>query len=218
MQELPLISRARAHADRCVFRNVTEEHTYRQLLERSESIAGGLLGDNDDLQEARIAYLIPAGFQYTSTQWGIWRAGGIAVPLSLSATEPELEYTLTDSQVSQVVVPREHSTWIDGLCEKLGLRVVVEEDVPNSQSSLPNLQADRRAMILYTSGTTSKPKGVVSTARQHSGTNRSSGEGVGVAGGRPHSAIPAAASHPRHHQRHVVCDLGGSRDRAFSQV
>lgn len=163
MQELPLISRARAHADRCVFRNVTEEHTYRQLLERSESIAGGLLGDNDDLQEARIAYLIPAGFQYTSTQWGIWRAGGIAVPLSLSATEPELEYTLTDSQVSQVVVPREHSTWIDGLCEKLGLRVVVEEDVPNSQSSLPNLQADRRAMILYTSGTTSKPKGVVST-------------------------------------------------------
>ena len=27
-----------------------------------------------------------------AAQWGVWRAGGIAVPLSVAAAEPEIEH------------------------------------------------------------------------------------------------------------------------------
>jgi malonyl-CoA/methylmalonyl-CoA synthetase len=136
------------------------------LLDRSAVLASALLADSDDLREARIAYLVPAGFDYASVQWAIWRAGGVAVPLSLSATEPELEYTLTDSEANCVVVQAATVEKINGLCERLGLRVLVVDEVgavDPAAVSFPVVTPDRRAMILYTSGTTSKPKGVVTT-------------------------------------------------------
>lgn len=113
-----------------------------------------------------MACLVPAGFDYVTTQWGIWRVGGIAVPLSLSATESELEYALTDSQVSSVIVARELAGKLSTLCDRLSLRMLVAEECPASSvdaTALPQVDIDRRAMILYTSGTTSRPKGVVTT-------------------------------------------------------
>ncbi|MDZ8054659.1 MAG: hypothetical protein RMX63_24905 [Aulosira sp. ZfuCHP01] len=53
-----------------------------------------MLKDAEDLQEQRVAFLIPPGFEYVATQWGIWRAGGIAVPLCISHPRPELEYAI----------------------------------------------------------------------------------------------------------------------------
>lgn len=166
MTELPLIARARLHSESIALRTESGERSYRELLDRSAAIASALLADADDLDEARVAYLIPAGFDYITTQWGIWRAGGVAVPLSLSATEPELEYSLSDSESHCVVVTRELSSKVDSLCERLGLRLLVIENLPDvadGEPSLPSVELSRRAMILYTSGTTSTPKGVVST-------------------------------------------------------
>ena len=164
MQEPILIQRAREHKDATAIVTGTKSHSYAELLSRSASIAACLLENESDLSEDRIAYLMPASFEYTSTQWAIWRAGGIAVPLSLSATEPELEYTLTDSDVTCLVTNRELAPGVHSLCGRLNLRLVIEEDIESAaEPQLPDIAADRRAMILYTSGTTSKPKGVVST-------------------------------------------------------
>jgi malonyl-CoA/methylmalonyl-CoA synthetase len=164
MEEPQLITRARSHGDAFALRTSDGEHSYRELLDRSEEIASVLLGDEDDLGEARIAYLCPAGFDYVTIQWAIWRAGGVAVPLSLSATGPELEYTLSDSQCSCVVAPREFAAKVEPLCSRLQLRLVITDDVgPSLLKPLPSVGPDRRAMILYTSGTTSTPKGVVTT-------------------------------------------------------
>jgi len=50
------------------------------------------------------------------------------------------------------------------LCERLGVRVMDVSEIRSEQvKALPEISPDRRAMILYTSGTTSKPKGVVTT-------------------------------------------------------
>jgi malonyl-CoA/methylmalonyl-CoA synthetase len=166
MEELQLVARARSHGSSVAIRSGTEEWSYDELLDRSAHLAGALLADADDLSESRIAYLVPPGFDYASVQWAIWRAGGVAVPLSLSATEPELEYTLTDSQSCCVVATAEFAGKMSEQCERLGLRqlIVDEVAVPHDDAfSLPVVESDRRAMILYTSGTTSKPKGVVTT-------------------------------------------------------
>ena len=162
--ELTIIQRARTFADRTAMQSDEELTTYRELLSASEAVACSLLVDQLDLMESRIAFLIPAGSHYVAAQWGIWRAGGIAVPLCLSAAERELEYTLTDAAVSSVLTTRGMEERIAGLCERLDLPLTCIDDVPKATAcQLPQLAPERRAMILYTSGTTSRPKGVVST-------------------------------------------------------
>jgi len=71
-----------------------ESWTYGDILEASGRIAAALPGGSDDLREQRVAILLSPGFWYAAVQWAIWRAGGVAMPLSLSATEPELEHYL----------------------------------------------------------------------------------------------------------------------------
>ena len=164
MAELQLIARAQSHGDAVALRSDSGERTFSELLDCSTSLATTLLNAADDLKESRVAYLVPTGFDYITVQWAIWRAGGVAVPLSLSATEPELEYALTDSAAHCVVTSRDFVRKVQTLCERLDLRLLVIEDVGLSDpGTLPVIDPHRRAMILYTSGTTSKPKGVVTS-------------------------------------------------------
>jgi malonyl-CoA/methylmalonyl-CoA synthetase len=164
MNELTLIARASLHRDAVAFRTAKSTHSYQELLDRSADLATALLGKEDDLKEARVAVLVPAGFEYVAAQWGIWRAGGIKLPICLSATESEWEYALTDSGVSVVMADAAMAAKIRPLCERLGVRVMDVSEIRSEQvKALPEISPDRRAMILYTSGTTSKPKGVVTT-------------------------------------------------------
>jgi malonyl-CoA/methylmalonyl-CoA synthetase len=164
MKELPVIARAQSYGSTVALRSDDVERTYSELLDRSATLAVAVLNGSDDLNESRIAYLIPTGLDYVTVQWAIWRAGGVAVPLSLSATEPELDYALTDSTADCVVTTRSLAERIRGLCERHDQRLMVVEDVGDTDcGSLPLVDPQRNAMILYTSGTTSTPKGVVSS-------------------------------------------------------
>ena len=44
-----------------------------------------------------MAFLVPPSFAYAAVQRGIWRAGGVAVPLAISHPPAELEYVIRDS-------------------------------------------------------------------------------------------------------------------------
>ena len=59
-------------------------YTYAELSTASARVAARLLAGLDDLGEARIVFMVQPGFEYVAVQWGIWRAGGIAVPLAPS--------------------------------------------------------------------------------------------------------------------------------------
>ena len=141
-----------------------QDHSYDSLLSVSEAVAASLLDGSTDLGEERVAFLIPASFEYAAVQWGIWRAGGIAVPLALCAADPELEQVITDAQVDRIIVSEDLRAKLRPLCDRLSTPLLSVDRISSRQSvPLPQLEAQRRAMILYTSGTTSKPKGVVST-------------------------------------------------------
>ena len=144
MESSQLLARARSHASRIAFRSDAGERSYAELIERAVDIAHALLDGHDDLHEARIAFLLPAGFDYTAVQWAIWLAGGIAVPLSLSSTNPELEYTLVDSQTCCVVTTRDRASQLEPLIQQLDLRSLIVDDVIDGRPvALPTISPDR---------------------------------------------------------------------------
>ncbi|PYP41297.1 MAG: long-chain fatty acid--CoA ligase [Gemmatimonadetes bacterium] len=162
---LPLITRARrSHGDRVAIVDAAGKHTYRELLDASAAAAACLLAGRIDLAEARVAFFVPPGFEHVAIQWGIWRAGGIAVPLALSHPAAELSYVIRDSEATSVVADPVYADALRPLAESAGARFVTTTRALAARHwSLPEVREDRRAMMVYTSGTTGKPKGVVTT-------------------------------------------------------
>ena len=162
---ISIFAQAEKHLEKTAIISDGTNYTYSQLLDASKAFASTLLDKNTDLNEARVAYMVNPGFDYVRVQWGIWRAGGVTVPLCLTYPLPSLRYTIENSGSSIVVVSPEFEELLKPLCEELGLRLLPTAHCPLAtvDSLLPTFPASRRAMMLYTSGTTNLPKGVVST-------------------------------------------------------
>jgi malonyl-CoA/methylmalonyl-CoA synthetase len=139
--------------------------TYQDLDEASQRVAGALLGDNEDLNQTRVAFLVSPSFAYAAVQRGIWRAGGVAVPLATSHPPPELEYVIRDTDASVVVADAAGAPRVTGLAKAARARFLMATDALRASppERLPHLGSTRRAMIIYTSGTTGRPKGAVTT-------------------------------------------------------
>jgi malonyl-CoA/methylmalonyl-CoA synthetase len=162
-QTLPLFRHAAAHGDRVAIVANGAEHRYTELLSRAESFARALLDSRSDLEEARVAFLVSPGFEYAVVQWGIWMAGGIAVPLATSHPPAELEYVVEDSEATILVAESELIARLEPIATSRGLPILPAGAGAAGGEAMPRLTPERRAMILYTSGTMSRPKGVVTT-------------------------------------------------------
>jgi len=145
---------------------------------------------NASQEEPRISFLVPAGYDYVVAQWAIWAVGAICVPLCMfnfflviantngdiaGTTHPlnELLYTISDSDPSLIIIHPSFQGLEAGLRSKAQDVPLLRFD-PSSKSTnldksptLPQFAnsppLSQRALIIYTSGTTSRPKGCVTT-------------------------------------------------------
>jgi malonyl-CoA/methylmalonyl-CoA synthetase len=161
---LAIVERAGAHGDRTAIVATEGRFTYGDLLAASHAVASALLQGATDLREARVAFLIPPGFYWVAAQWGIWRAGGVAVPLAVSHPPPELEYAIADSRAAAVVAHPDLADRVEPVARRLNVRFLRSTAaLQAARGPLPGVAAERRGQIFYTSGTTGKPKAAVLT-------------------------------------------------------
>jgi malonyl-CoA/methylmalonyl-CoA synthetase len=192
--------------------DATGTYTYGELDAAGWRAAERLLGEDEDLRQARVAFLAPQGFEYVVVQRGIWRAGGVAVPLAVSHPPAELEYVLRDSAASIVVAGPSFVETLEPLARASGARFAVTTDLMTATEDAdlrvlprmpPHLEATRRAMIIYTSGTTGRPKGVVTT---HANIGAQVASLVEAWGWTPSDRILLAL--PMHHVHGIINGLG----------
>ena len=140
------------------------KHTYSEINDRINLFSSGILRDREDLNEERIAFFLPASLDYVTAMHGVWRAGGIAVPLNVASAVSELDHYLTCANVTRLIAGSQYHDSLKELCNSLEIELLSVGDVlAEKPRELPLIDSERRAMMLFTSGTTNKPKGVVST-------------------------------------------------------
>lgn len=108
--------------------------------------------------------MVDPGFDYVSVLHGIGLAGAIVVPLCLTHPLPALQYVIEDTQTKVIIASSAYIECLSEHCFANSIRLMrVEEVMTEVVTVFPKMMQSDPAMILYTSGTTNKPKGVVLT-------------------------------------------------------
>ena len=137
------------------------EYTFTDLDRAARRVSACLSGALPRPSESRVALLIAPGFEYVATLQGIWRAGAIAVPLCLSHPTPEIHFALKDSGADVAVAGSLEGDLLRKGTEGTQCKVLPVDELLNREGAAPALSGAEDAMILYTSGSAGKPKGVL---------------------------------------------------------
>lgn len=157
---IELINRFELHLDRFAVKTENQQFTYKELLVQAEGLSQ-YISNGQSIKGERVCFMVPSGFDYVKTLLGIWMAGGIAVPLCLTHPIPQLEYVIDDTEPLLLLGSAVYLEKLNSLASPRGIKVVNLEEVRSSSSSATSESSDEPGLILYTSGTTNKPKGVL---------------------------------------------------------
>ncbi len=156
----PLFAHARENPHEIAITDDQGQCTFAQLA----AMAGGLctyIAVQTD--RPSVGLLLPSGVGYAASFYGTLLAGKSIVPINYLLGEREIAHIIGDSGIDTVItVPS-----LVGRLKDAALKIIDLSQVPRTPDAvaprLPSPSADDLAVLMYTSGTAGRPKGVMLT-------------------------------------------------------
>ncbi len=169
---------ARARGDETFIVYEDERLSFADVMARVDALAAALVDRYGVTKGDRVAIGMRNYPEWVISFAAVTSVGAVSVSLNAWWTEDELGYALEDSGATVLIADRERAERSRSVAARLGFRTIsvrasaIEgvdswEDVVVPGTPMPDVTVgpDDDATILYTSGTTGRPKGAVSTHR-----------------------------------------------------
>jgi fatty-acyl-CoA synthase len=169
----------RLHPDREAVVDGPKRFSYRQFFERCDRFSSALLALGV-VQGDRVAYLAPNTHQHLEGYYAVPQIGAVIVPMNYRLTADDFVYLINHSGARVVCVDREYLDAIDSVRDQLPgvIAFVALEQAgegwldyeqllaqASTEFERPVIEETDLLSINYTSGTTSRPKGVMISHR-----------------------------------------------------
>jgi len=175
-----LFAGSRAHGDKPFLVYENETFTFTQAMDRIDALASLLVNTYGVKKGDRVAVAMRNFPEWVMSFAAIISVGAINVSMNSWWTEDEMDFALEDSGATVLICDQQRFDIGAASCVKKNVKVLVvraEKPLPAGvdkwEEVLPigdkhpgaDISPDDDATILYTSGTTGRPKGAVSTHR-----------------------------------------------------
>ena len=157
------LASARRHSDRAAIVTGSHHFSYSAISDSALGIASFLLQNSQFGQGCSVALLAGNSAEYLAGFYGTLLAGGVVVPLPERMERPRLTQVLEDSEARIVLttaqVVRGQRTFAGQRVEYVDLADYPAQPVADVAREVAS--KDSPALLLYTSGSSGKPKGVL---------------------------------------------------------
>ncbi|MBI5030602.1 MAG: long-chain fatty acid--CoA ligase [Chloroflexi bacterium] len=171
-----LTSRARLSPNKeALYEIATEKrYTYAELNARANRAANFLRGKCGVQKGDRVSIYAHNGVCYIDLLYGLAKIGAIFAPLNWRLTANELTYIVNDCEPRVIIGGPDFMPTFDEMRPNIRVEHIVTIDeyttelarASSAEPARPSLSDDDPLCILYTSGTTGRPKGAVIPHRQ----------------------------------------------------
>jgi len=154
------------YSDRIAIKSRHQELTYKMLNQAANRVAWSILNERGRGEEP-VALILENGAPMIAAILGVLKVGKIYVPLDPSLPQARATYILKDSQADIVVTNNKNLSLAEGLAQNVPQLVNIDklDSSLNAENLGFSISPDTLTWILYTSGSTGEPKGVVHNHR-----------------------------------------------------